>query len=746
MHGRMPGWLAVIVLALGASPSFAQFAEDRPQPYVPKRPPTQKEHDQRASLHQYVLGLLCQREDRLLEALKAFEAAARLDPQAPAVFKSQVPLLLALERGADAAAVCRRALTLDPEDYETWFLAGRIHKSLGQFAEAQQALQRGLATEAVKERPDIVQGMWLELGTMHEIADETAPALKAFTAAAAILDHPDVLLDFGPFDREMIVARAAETYERIGNLYRKAKKYPEAIAAYQKAQQRSSDNGGRLNFNLAQLCQEEGKHAEALDYLDAYLRHQPLGTEAYEMKIGLLSKLNRTDDIIPWLEKASATDKYNLGVKLLLARQYCQEKRFPQAEKLYLALTEESPSEEAYQGLLRVYQQDAAAPTRALELLNRTIEQAERKPASPQSAHAATHAKAMIAALREDAALSQELVRSAYRQSAAAKDLHFDTLQLLAALADRRDLRTEAEHFYRQALRTAPPGSEPLLYGGLLRVLWKGQKYEEVLKLCQEGLAGAKATNHVLFHADIAKAQARLGRTEEAVRAADRAVALAGDNDRLTLQLLRIRILTQAERFVQAEKDCLALLKERVLPGDVMEIRYVLSNVYNGWKKLPQCEEQLGLILKVDPSNPTANNDLGYIWADQGKNLEKAEAMIRRALEMDRLGRRRLPGDDAAKDNAAYVDSLGWVLFRRGQFEEARRELERASELPDGDDPVIWDHLGDVYERQKKMSLARAAWEKAVQLYEQEHRRNLDDRYRELRRKLQSVTASGSVP
>jgi Flp pilus assembly protein TadD len=87
------------------------------------------------------------------------------------------------------------------------------------------------------------------------------------------------------------------------------------------------------------------------------------------------------------------------------------------------------------------------------------------------------------------------------------------------------------------------------------------------------------------------------------------------------------------------------------------------------------------------------------------------------------------------------VDSLGWVLFRRGQIEEARRELERASRLPDGDDPVIWDHLGDVYERLRMTSQAKAAWEKAVHLYEHEHRRNLDDRYREVRRKLEAVTA-----
>lgn len=741
MHGRMPLGLALAIFLLAASRSSAQIPEDRPQLYVPKQPPAAKDRDRRAALHQYVLGLLCQREDRLLEALKAFEESARLDPTAAAAFKAQIPLLAALDRGRDAVAAADKALALDPDDYEVWFVSARLQKSLGQFTDAQKAIQRGLATKPLEERPDIAQGMWLELATMHELADEIESAIKALSAAAALLDHPDLILDHGAFDRTFILGKAADTYERLGNLYRKTKKYPEAIAAYQKAQARTPDSSGRLNYNLAQLCQEEGKHAEALDYVDAYLRRQPLGTEAYEMKVNLLTKLKRTDEIVPWLEKASAADRYNMGVKLLLAKQCVQAKRLTQAEKAYLALAEEAPSEEVYQGLFRVYQQDGAGSLRTLELVNRTLAQAAQKPITPMSAQAATHAKAMIAALREDGALAKDLVRAAYRRIEPQQALQLDTIQLLAALADRFDLPLEAERYYRQALQTAGASAEPILYGGLLRVLWKSRKYDDVLRVCQEGLNYAKATNHVLFHADLAKAQARLGRHEEALRSAERAVTLAGDKERLTLRLLRVRILTQAERYPQAEQESLALLKEHPQLGDAMEIRYVLSNVYNAWKKLGPCEEQLERILKIDPANATANNDLGYIWADQGKNLEQAEAMIRSALEQDRLQRKRLPGGAALKDNAAYVDSLGWVLFRRGRIAEARRELERASQLPDGDDPVIWDHLGDVYERLQLKSQARSAWEKALHLYEHEHRRSLDDRYRELRRKLQGVTA-----
>ncbi len=740
MHGRIH--LLALALTLVLAPALAaQSFDDPPKPYVPKRPPTPKELDQRASLKQYVLGLLCQREDRLLEALKAFEESARLDPEAAAVWKAQMPLLLALDRGRDAVAAGQKTLALNADDFETWFLTSRIHKSLGQFAEAQKTLERGLATVSLKEHPEIAQSMWFDLAAMHELADEWEPAIKALSAAVAILDHPDLLLEHGPFQRELIVKRAAETYERLGNLCRRTKKYPEAIAAYQKAQQRSPDNSGRLNFNLAQLCQEEGKHAEALDYVDAYLRRTPLGTEAHELKINLLVRLKRAQEIVPWLEKATVADRFNMGLKMLLAQKYAEAKRLGQAEKLYLALADEAPGAEVYQGLFRVYQQDAAGSARTLELLNRTLETAGQKPISPVSAHAATQAKAMIAAVRDDAALAKDLVRAAFRQVERPKEWQFDTVQLLAALADRNDQPAEAERFFRQALRSAPTAAEPLLYSGLLRVLWKSRKLDEVLKLCQEGLANAKGTSHVLFHADLAKAQARLGRHDEALRSADLAVSVAGDAERLTLRLLRVRISTQAERYAQAEKESLALLKEHSLPGDAIEIHYVLSNVYNSWKRMAQCEEQLQAVLKIDPSNATANNDLGYIWADQSKNLEQAEEMIKKALELDRQQRQRLPGSGAVKDNAAYVDSLGWVLFRRGQIAEARRELERAAELPDGDDPVIWDHLGDVYQHLRMLSQARSAWEKAMQLYEQENRRNKDDRYREVKRKLESVTA-----
>ncbi len=277
------------------------------------------------------------------------------------------------------------------------------------------------------------------------------------------------------------------------------------------------------------------------------------------------------------------------------------------------------------------------------------------------------------------------------------------------------------------------------MYSGLLKVLWQAHKYEAVVEICKRGLQKAQATNRLLFHIDMAKALMLLGKADEAVVEADVAVQLADDGTRLYCRRTRSLVLADAGRIQQALAECQSLLKEFTQPADVRDIRYTLSSIYTTAKMHAKAEEQLQLILDADPNDATANNDLGYIWADQGKKLPEAEKHVRKAIELDRT--QRNSGSDVRTDNdqdaAAYVDSLGWVLFRRGRHEEARKELEKAVSLPDGDDdPVVWDHLGDVCYRLNDHHRSRAAWTKAVELYEVARRRRPDDRLKEIKNKL----------
>jgi Flp pilus assembly protein TadD len=154
-------------------------------------------------------------------------------------------------------------------------------------------------------------------------------------------------------------------------------------------------------------------------------------------------------------------------------------------------------------------------------------------------------------------------------------------------------------------------------------------------------------------------------------------------------------------------------------------------------------------MLKADPGDALACNNLGYLWADQNRKLDEAEQLIRRALELDREEKKRGQGIsvEASDDNPEYLDSLGWVLFRKGKLPEAAELLERATKVSRlEENPAIWDHLGDVYSRMNQVEQARTAWKKSLQLYEVVKQRKLDDQYKELKRKLQLVKKETSPP
>ncbi|MEO5721892.1 MAG: tetratricopeptide repeat protein [Chthoniobacterales bacterium] len=108
--------------------------------------------------------------------------------------------------------------------------------------------------------------------------------------------------------------------------------------------------------------------------------------------------------------------------------------------------------------------------------------------------------------------------------------------------------------------------------------------------------------------------------------------------------------------------------------------------------------------IAFDPSKAAETyNYLGYMWAEHNMHLEEAEEMIKQALLLD-------------SDNGAYLDSLGWVHFRRGRFDDALKSLLRAAQSLKKDDPVVFDHLGDTYAKLNRVPQALEYWHKAAAL------------------------------
>ncbi len=132
---------------------------------------------------------------------------------------------------------------------------------------------------------------------------------------------------------------------------------------------------------------------------------------------------------------------------------------------------------------------------------------------------------------------------------------------------------------------------------------------------------------------------------------------------------------------------------------------WALTYEYAGEK--PKSEALLEKVLEKEPNHAKTNNALGYSWADQGKNLQRAEKMIAIALKEE-------------PTSSAYLDSMGWVKYKLGKFDEAIKYLEDSIDQEGGDHAVILDHLGDALYRAGRRNEALEWWIKAQQSIEPE--------------------------
>jgi Flp pilus assembly protein TadD len=114
-------------------------------------------------------------------------------------------------------------------------------------------------------------------------------------------------------------------------------------------------------------------------------------------------------------------------------------------------------------------------------------------------------------------------------------------------------------------------------------------------------------------------------------------------------------------------------------------------------------------ILGVRPNDSATQNYLGYMWADQGVQLERARGLLEKAVARE-------------PRNAAYLDSLGWVYFRLGMMEGAERRLREAYRR-EPDDPTIEEHMGDLDMKLGNVEAAVGHWEKALELKPEEPER-----------------------
>ncbi|WP_455208329.1 tetratricopeptide repeat protein [Kaarinaea lacus] len=175
-----------------------------------------------------------------------------------------------------------------------------------------------------------------------------------------------------------------------------------------------------------------------------------------------------------------------------------------------------------------------------------------------------------------------------------------------------------------------------------------------------------------------------------------RTVRINSSKQRLQLILLEGDLLREAERYPAAKDYYTKVLNS--MPNET-SVRYARALVAEKLGELDLVESDLQTILKQEPANAQVLNALGYTLADRTNRYEEALTYIQRALELE-------------PDDPAVVDSMGWVQYRLGNYQNAIEHLRRATEL--SQDPEIAAHLGEVLWVSGDKNGALEIWEKSL--------------------------------
>ncbi|WP_166828918.1 tetratricopeptide repeat protein [Thalassoroseus pseudoceratinae] len=668
-----------------------QPGDDELKPLVPKQARTAGVQSRLDAMAWFMTGELRERRNDFTGALDAYKKAVELDSEAIEIYRQLVPLAFSLGKKDDAVRYGLKAVELDPNDFRLLRRLG-IHLATERDMEtAVELLEKAVQSKTLDKKSGQFVTLNRDLAVIYGVLGETKKAADSYSVVFEALTDPETYsLDFRL--RRALEADPASSYERCGQAFLADERLELAAKAFEKAAAKSPGQRAHLGFDLARVYLKSDEPKKSLEQLQAYFdaQLQSKGRAAYELLADILEKLDQSDELTERLEKLAEKDNKNQTLQFFLAEQYLEKDQLGKAEKLYLAALERAKSAEGYAGLASVYRRQNK-PTDLLQALTEAV-----------SAGAVEDTEILadeLEAIARDEKLLNKVLATADRQLADS-NLDFAGSVVAGRLAVRSEKTEEAVKFFENALESER-GQSNTLYSELGEYLFEVRDYEAAAKWFQRAsedpiVAGSKP--NWLFR--LSQARVLTNDTDGALKAVREAKTLLPNVALLHYQEAWIEYYAEnydkaLELFAQLEKD---------FPADRDTIRraqYIISNIYVQKGDMRKGEQVLEKVYAEDPDDVSVNNDLGYLYADQGKNLEQAKKMIEKALE-------------AEPENGAYLDSMGWVLYKLGQHKEALPYLEKAVEQEDGGDATIWDHLGDVYVELGQPKKAVDAWQKAL--------------------------------
>lgn len=740
-----------------AIPPFEYFiltGEEPPAPFVPLKPRTVEDRKQVEATTAYSVARALEGRREWTQAISLLEGALKIDPDSVTLLRRLSKLSFVLGRTEAGVGFSKRVLAADPGDTDTMSRLVAYYTRRNDLTGAEGVLRDILANPALDKNAPGRLVAEVELGKLYSgKLRQIERAADAYARVVEALDDKNANR-LPPADlRRVLGGDESAAYQEFGLVFLQAKRFELAAKAFRRGLDYEADDP-QLPILLTQTYLKLDQNEKALTEIERFLKRQPQSMDGYELLAQVLTTLKRENEITPRLEEAAKLDSKNLPLQYALADRYREVGEVERAEKMYKMLLSTQPTAQGYGALAA----SLLKRKKADELL-KVITEAINRPGGFDAV------KEQIGGITNDPEFADQVLDAGLKMlSAEPPTLPKLGILVLADIAKNANKLEKFLPIQRLELKRNP---SPQSYQEMLLLLLTMRKFGDLASTLEEmmmkypderkprqlvqlaqyyRLSGNNAAaiksarealkldpNDLDGQTQLAVVLSQTGKLDEAVDLLKAAVKRDPNNPGPALILGSIQ--TSAGRNEDAIATLKGLLEKFPNNEEVVKTaRQQLSIAYVNLGDYGKGEAELEILLERDADDAGVNNDLGYLYTEQGKNLEKAEAMIRKAVQEE-------------PENSAYLDSLGWVLFKRGKAKEAVEPLEKAVkqiiEIAPTDGTIL-EHLGDVYFQLQEAAKAKTAWESAEKAATKSN--PPDKRLPEIRKKLESLKQIGQVP
>lgn len=571
-----------------------------------------------------------------------------------------------------AIAAYERAARLDPSSGAALAELAQLYARQERADDARAAAQRALAVDAAQADAHWVLGM----------LDVASVGAQAETGKA---DRATLLRAIGHFERSLS-ARSYDlnAYVTLGRLYLQTDQADKALEPLSTAYARDA---GALEAGLllAQAHERVGNRARAIDVIGTVLDTEPRFFRARLVQADLYEKERRWADAAESYGLAAVENPKAIELQVRQASALLNAGRTADARDLLQAVIAARPGDLQSRYLLAQAQRDlgdvAAAEQTGAALLE----------LAPNDSRGPVVLSQVYADRREHGKVIEVLTPLlAARSGTLAPQA---TLGLILRLASAHLALGQFDETVRLLEEARTGRDDVLLDAYYLQALVAARRFDRALEVGEQ-LRAARPSDPQPARL-LAQALQGLGRTDDAVSLlTEQRDARPGDA--LAVAALA-NTLSSAARHDQA---IAVMVAAEVRFADDVTYWFQRGAVYERAGQADPAEAAFRRALTIDAQHAPTLNYLGYMLAERGDRLDEAVRLVRQALAID-------------PENGSYLDSLGWAYFKQGNYDEARKHLERAAGLL-VTNSVIQDHLGDVLFAVNDQPGAIAAWERAL--------------------------------